>query len=121
MRIWEDTQRDLQHTIARRIGPARFGRSATVLDADEPSDADCEAAVDDALFLMKTETLRLVEDALSRVETAQYGRCLQCQGEIAPSRLRTLPFATRCVACAPFLGGGIRRDVLGMTEAGHSG
>jgi YteA family regulatory protein len=40
-----------------------------------------------------------VEGALRRMEEGTYGRCVDCQGEIAPARLDAEPWAERCFAC----------------------
>jgi DnaK suppressor protein len=43
--------------------------------------------------------LRLVEEALDRMETGDYGVCLACEEPIAEKRLRALPWARYCVTC----------------------
>jgi len=54
-----------------------------------------------ALRLMdNTEhTLSEVNAGLERIEKGIFGQCEDCQGEIAAKRLKTLPYARRCVAC----------------------
>ena len=43
--------------------------------------------------------LRLVEEALDRMNTGDYGICLACEEPIAEKRLRALPWARYCVTC----------------------
>ena len=43
--------------------------------------------------------LRLVEEALDRLDAGDYGICLACDEPIAEKRLRALPWARYCVAC----------------------
>ena len=43
--------------------------------------------------------LRLVDEALDRLDAGDYGVCLACDEPIAPKRLRALPWARYCVAC----------------------
>jgi DnaK suppressor protein len=43
--------------------------------------------------------LRLVEEALDRLDAGDYGICLACEEPIAEKRLRALPWARYCVAC----------------------
>jgi DnaK suppressor protein len=43
--------------------------------------------------------LRLVNEALDRLRSGDYGVCLACDQPIAPKRLRALPWARYCVAC----------------------
>jgi DnaK suppressor protein len=43
--------------------------------------------------------LRLVEEALARVESGQYGICLACEEPIPDKRLKAIPWARYCVYC----------------------
>lgn len=43
--------------------------------------------------------LRLVEEALDRLDAGDYGICLACEEPIAEKRLRALPWARYCVTC----------------------
>jgi RNA polymerase-binding transcription factor DksA len=48
----------------------------------------------------KLVEIRQIELALKRIEAGSYGICSQCGERIAPNRLRALPTATKCIACA---------------------
>ncbi len=48
--------------------------------------------------------LRLVEEALDRLEAGDYGVCLSCDEPIAEKRLRALPWARYCVVCQEMVG-----------------
>ena len=50
------------------------------------------------------QQLRLVEEALDRLETGDYGICLGCDEAIAEKRLRALPWARYCVTCQESVG-----------------
>src|SRR5260370_15099323 len=43
--------------------------------------------------------LRLVDEALDRLDAGDYGICLACDEPIAPKRLLALPWAQYCVTC----------------------
>src|SRR5215471_20504323 len=43
--------------------------------------------------------LRLVEEALDRLDSGDYGTCLSCEEPLPAKRLRALPWARYCVAC----------------------
>ena len=43
--------------------------------------------------------LRLVEEALDRLDSGGYGTCQRCERPIAAKRLRALPWARYCVEC----------------------
>jgi DnaK suppressor protein len=46
------------------------------------------------------EELEAIDQALARIETADYGRCTLCGKLISEGRLLALPIATTCVECA---------------------
>jgi DnaK suppressor protein len=48
--------------------------------------------------------LRLVEEALDRLDAGDYGICLACDEPIAEKRLRALPWARYCVGCQEQVG-----------------
>jgi DnaK suppressor protein len=43
--------------------------------------------------------LREINDALHRMDTEQYGICLECDEPISPKRLDAVPWAKYCVTC----------------------
>ena len=43
--------------------------------------------------------LRLIEQALDRLASGDYGHCLACEREIPAKRLKAVPWARYCVAC----------------------
>jgi DnaK suppressor protein len=49
--------------------------------------------------------LRLIEQALDRIEAGDYGICVGCEEAIPAKRLHALPWAKYCVNCQQNLGG----------------
>lgn len=45
------------------------------------------------------EQLRLVEEALDRLQSGDYGVCQRCERSIPPKRLAAVPYARYCVPC----------------------
>ena len=43
--------------------------------------------------------LTLIEDALQRIESGEYGLCLSCGEPIGQKRLRAIPWAECCIEC----------------------
>src|SRR6185437_11793063 len=43
--------------------------------------------------------LRLIQEALDRIEAGDYGICLACEEPIPAKRLQALPWARYCVGC----------------------
>lgn len=44
--------------------------------------------------------LQRITAALRRIDAGDYGRCLHCDGPVAPARLEVDPAATLCIQCA---------------------
>ena len=100
--ILEGRRRELLAEVRSKMRDVRAENSDEaqgVLDAAETSEADIQDDIEFALIQMKTETLKKIEDALKRLEEGTYGNCFECGDEIAPPRLRALPFAVRCKDC----------------------
>jgi DnaK suppressor protein len=45
------------------------------------------------------EQLKLVEEALYKIENGGYGICILCENSIPPARLQLVPYAQYCVEC----------------------
>lgn len=52
-----------------------------------------------SLIERSEERIRLIDEALARVDDGSYGICEECGDEIPLERLRILPFAAMCVDC----------------------
>jgi DnaK suppressor protein len=56
--------------------------------------------------------LRLVEEALDRVRSGDYGVCLACEQPIPAKRLQAVPWARYCVRCQEEIGREAEADLL---------
>ena len=54
--------------------------------------------------------LRMVEEALDRLESGHYGICLACEEPIPAKRLRALSWARYCLACQEAAGAELDRQ-----------
>jgi DnaK suppressor protein len=52
-----------------------------------------------SLIERSEDRLRLIDQALARVDNGTYGTCAECGEDIPTERLRALPFALLCVDC----------------------
>ena len=87
--------RELARTLAERNQIA-IERAADVFDASLlATERESSARTLEQDFRL----LRQVETALDRLRDGTFGICEGCQEEIAPKRLRAIPWATRCVSC----------------------
>jgi DnaK suppressor protein len=94
----EDRRREI-HEKLRSLREAIPAASHDVRDAEEQSVDEFVQEVDLALMQMKSDTLKKIDAAILRLEQGSYGRCQECDQEIAAPRLRALPFAVLCRDC----------------------
>ena len=95
-------QREMQNELKGKMRSIRaegLQKEHLAADPGETFDADLQDELEFALVQMKAETLNKINEALSRLEEGTYGDCFECGEEIAPPRLRALPFALRCKDC----------------------
>jgi DnaK suppressor protein len=95
----EDRRREIHEKLRSLREAIPAAATHDVRDAEEQSVDEFVQEVDLALMQMKTDTLRKIDQAIQRLEQGNYGRCEECDQEIAAARLRALPFAVRCLDC----------------------
>lgn len=79
---------------------ARMGRVAE----DDQAQISHDEFVSLRLNSLDYAQLRLVEEALDRLDSGEYGTCLCCERPIPTKRLRALPWARYCVECQENMG-----------------
>jgi DnaK suppressor protein len=70
--------------------------------SQDPADIASNAYTKDLLFSQSTNErniLRLVEEALRRIDAGDYGYCVSCEEEIQEKRLDAVPWARHCIKC----------------------
>jgi DnaK suppressor protein len=68
----------------------------------DPIDMTQEAAERDiAVQILDREStlVRRLRSAIGRIDDGSYGICLECEEEIAPKRLKAIPWAELCIGC----------------------
>jgi DnaK suppressor protein len=120
----EDRKREIISQLHDKIRDVRAenetGKMSNVLDQGESSEAGIQEDIEFALIQMKSETLARINEALSRLEEGAYGNCFECGEEIAPQRLRALPFAVRCRDCEEAREAALRRERLALQRQASS-
>ena len=94
-----ERQQALRTDVEGQLRDRRSRRAQEGTDDLEHSEAAIQNDLSLAVLQMQAETLVRVDAALDRLATGGYGRCAECEREIAIQRLRALPFAVRCQAC----------------------
>jgi DnaK suppressor protein len=95
-------QQILESHLARATSNHGLGDSIHIHQAADPVDMTQEAAARDLAVQMldrESELVRRVRSAIDRIQDGSYGICLRCEEEIAPSRLKAIPWAELCIHC----------------------
>lgn len=99
-----DQLQTLRNELTQRIEAI----DADVHHKKEPVEKDFAEQVtqrenDDVLTALDGEaqhTVRLIDQALTRIKNGNYGICAKCGETIPEARLKALPYATTCINCA---------------------
>lgn len=90
-----------------------YGREADREVSQDPADKASNSYTKELLFSQSTNernTLKLIEEAIARVEDGDYGDCLNCGKEIQPKRLDAIPWAPYCRDCQELVEQGLLGD-----------
>ena len=91
---------------------ARMGRVAE----DDQAPITHEEFVSLRLNSIDYQELRLVDEALDRLDSGDYGVCLCCEQPIAPKRLKAVSWARHCVRCEEALAAEPEWEPVGAGE-----
>jgi len=79
-----------------------YGKEADEDGAQDIADKASNSYAKEFLFSLSNserELLRLMDDALTRIEDKRFGVCLSCEEEMNQKRLEAVPWARHCLAC----------------------
>lgn len=82
-------------------------------DMPDPVDAAVQDRSQTILLSISESERDLIEqidDAISRIESGDYGVCQNCEQDIAPARLNAVPYARYCINCQDKLERGLLDD-----------
>jgi DnaK suppressor protein len=98
-RMLRDRRQQVHGELLGRLRRGRDDRQVDGADDLEHSESGTQGDLACALIDMHSELLGRLDEALVRLDAGTYGVCVACEGRIAASRLRALPFAVRCHGC----------------------
>ena len=95
--LLESKEQDLNDEIARFTEEARGSQTAEVEDPlDEVTSSQAKAAAF-SVSSIAAETLNAVRGALQRIDSGEYGICVDCGREIGAKRLEAVPWTPYCI------------------------
>jgi len=112
-RMLNDRRRELRSSRIRVDG-TRTVHASDLGEGPEGADASTIGDAEPNLVQASLRTAARIDDALARLDSGQYGSCLECARQISERWLSASPFAVRCQACEER-----RQHDLGQTQARH--
>ena len=104
MEPYEDIRRQLLDQLdplERRVGPIeRDLRGPRNRDSQERASETENDPVLEGIGEQERNAIAAIHVALERIDCGSYGTCTVCGSDIPVERLRVVPFARTCVACA---------------------
>src|SRR5258705_3081229 len=95
--ILEAKRDELQHSEPARTPATEPGSKSG--DWIDQSSQENDLHVRLALKQTDSKLLRAIEEAIHRIDQGTYGICMDCENEIAPARLRAVPWTRVCINC----------------------
>lgn len=103
LKHYQDRLTAKRHALAGVvISTEDYEREAGAEVSQDPADIASAAYTKDLLFsqsLNERNILRLVEEALQRLNGGSYGYCVNCDEPIQEKRLEAVPWARHCITC----------------------
>jgi len=97
--ILHDRYRSLLQAYANIKGNSRDTNSDGTEDYIDYAVSSYDRDFSLSLTEMERRRIRLVEEALKRIDRGEYGNCMQCGQEIPEKRLEVEPWARHCIRC----------------------
>lgn len=69
-------------------------------DSEERATERSNDEVLERLSTQERSEIAQIEAAIQRIDAGTYGECERCGAKIDPKRLKALPYAIHCIACA---------------------
>jgi DnaK suppressor protein len=95
----QEVMKEIDGLLGNRMSDEAQRRVDSAPDVGDQALLDTERVRDISLLEMRNKMRQQIDEALAKLEEGTYGRCADCKVEISEKRLRTVPFARRCVAC----------------------
>ncbi len=91
-------KREELHALIRKMS-AEGTPEREVRDSADEAHSSSMSKLQSSLEKSEIAEIKLIEDALARIERGEYGICIDCSEPISTKRLEIFPYAARCISC----------------------
>ena len=117
-KVFRDKLLDRREGLVGQVQAAElYSRERDAEATQDPADMAANAYTKELLVSMSDndrQLLNLIDEALERIETAGYGKCVHCGEALSEKRLDAVPWARHCVRCQDLQ----ERGLLGQSGGG---
>ena len=103
MKTYRDRLLERRESLVSQVTEAELSSRERDLEAtQDPADMAANAYTKELLISMSDNDrmlLGLIDEALARVESGDYGECVNCAEPIQEKRLNAVPWARYCLRC----------------------
>ena len=103
MRTYRDRLLERRESLFSQVTEAeKTSRERDLEATQDPADMAANAYTKELLISMSDNDrmlLELIDEALERVESGEYGECVNCGEPIQEKRLNAVPWARYCLRC----------------------
>ena len=103
MKSYRDRLLERRETLFSQVTEAEMSSRERDLEAtQDPADMAANAYTKELLISMSAndrKLLQLIDEALARVESGDYGDCVNCAEPVQEKRLNAVPWARYCLSC----------------------
>lgn len=92
-------RKDVLENVARARSAGSDDTDAVAPDIADRATNAFQREFSFSLSENENKLLRLIDDAIRRIDAGGYGTCTNCGEEIEPMRLEAIPWARHCIAC----------------------
>ena len=103
VKSYRDRLLERRESLFSQVTEAEMSSRERDLEAtQDPADMAANAYTKELLISMSTndrKLLQLIDEALARVESGDYGECVNCGEPVQEKRLNAVPWARYCLSC----------------------
>jgi RNA polymerase-binding transcription factor len=103
MRVFSDRLLVRRESLVGQVQEAElYSRERDAEATQDPADMAANAYTKELLVSMSDndrQLLKLIDEALERIEEGGYGKCVRCGEVLTEKRLEAVPWARHCLRC----------------------
>ena len=103
VRVFRDKLLERRESLVGQVQEAElYSRERDSEATQDPADMAANAYTKELLVSMSDndrQLLKLIDEALDRIENSEYGKCVRCGNAVPDKRLEAVPWARHCLPC----------------------